>query len=974
MNYVPLYIKTDNSLLSSLITIKDLITYAENNNIRALTITDTSMYGAIEFYYECKKHSIKPIVGIELSIDTLPLILYCKNYIGYQKLLKLETIRSERDVTLLDLNQFSDELICIVPFKSSFLYQELKKIFSDIYIGYSNIEEREQVKAYNSKLVYCNPILYFEKKESEYLKYLIGIKEGVILENINFENKDYSFPLLEEIKQKYSIDLENNKKILENCNLEIETEKNLLPIYECPNGENAISYLKQLCKEGLKRIFGDTVSIKYIERLKYELTVIEEMGFCNYFLIVCDYVKYAKEHDILVGPGRGSAAGSLVAYLLNITTIDPIRYNLMFERFLNAMRITMPDIDVDFEYTKRDQVVKYCTEKYGNKKVASIITFGTLGSKQAIRDVGRVMNIKLTLIDTVCKFVDSRNSLQENYQNNYKLQEILKHNQELKKLYHIAIRLEGLKRHTSIHAAGIVMSQKNLDDVIPLHKNGDNYLTGYSMEYLESLGLLKMDFLALRNLTLISDTLKDIPDDLTFDTIPVGDEKAFSLFTTVNTMGIFQFESDGMKNFLRKFRPTTFEDIFAALALFRPGPMNNIDSYIKRKHGKEKIDYLHPDLKKILENTYGIIIYQEQIMSIANILAGYSLGEADILRRAMSKKKEEVLLQEKDKFIKRSVERGYTLDIATKIYDLILKFADYGFNRAHSVAYAMISYRMAYLKAHYPLYFMKQLLNMHIGSIKTKEYIYECKLNNIDILKPDINKSGTEYIAEKNGIRFPLTGIKNLGVNVVNFIITEREKGEFTSIYDFIKRTYGKTVNSKTVQSLINAGCFETFGLNKKTLTNNIDLIINYGELVKDLPEEYALKPELEIVSEYPNNELMEKELEMFGFYLSNHPVTEYRLKLNEHIMLSEIENYFDRTITVITYIDKIKEVGTKNKDNMCFVTGSDEITTLDIVLFPKVYEKYQNIKVGNIIKITGKIEKRFDKYQLIANVLEILE
>ncbi len=972
MNYVPLYIKTDNSLLSSLIKIKELIEYAKKHNINALTITDSNMYGVMEFYTECRKNNIKPIVGLELEINQLPFILYCKNNHGYQNLLKLETIRSEREISFLELTQYSDDLICIIPFTSQSLHGEMKKIFSDLYLGYSNTEERNQLS--EKSIVYLNPILYYSKTEAEYLKYLIGIKEGIIYENINFVNHDYSFPSYEEIKNKYPEELHNNQKILETCNLEIEMKTNLLPIYECPNKMEPLAYLKQLCKEGLKRIFGETVSKKYIERLKYELDVIQEMGFCNYFLVVWDYVKYAKEHDILVGPGRGSAAGSLVAYLLDITSIDPIKYQLMFERFLNAMRVTMPDIDIDFEYTKRDKVVKYCMEKYGTKKVAPIITFGTLGSKQVIRDVGRVMNIELSSVDNVCKHLDSRLTLKENYQNNEKLQSLLNMNSELKKMYQIAIKLEGLKRHTSIHAAGIVMSNIDLDEVIPLHKTIDGYLTGYSMEYLEPLGLLKMDFLALRNLTLIADTLKDLEGIITFDTIPVGDQKALEIFTTVNTMGIFQFESEGMKNFLRKFRPTTFEDIFAALALFRPGPMNNIDSYIKRKHGKEKIDYIHPDLRPILENTYGIIVYQEQIMSIANVLAGYTLGEADILRRAMSKKKEDVLLKEKDKFISRSIERGYQLEIAEKVYHLILKFASYGFNRAHSVAYATISYRMAYLKAHYPLYFMKHLLNMHIGSSKTREYIYECKLNHIDILKPEINHSGTQYIVEEKGIRFPLNGIKNIGINAVNTIIEERKNGEFKDIYDFIKRCYGKTINIKTLQSLINAGCFENFEYNKRTLLENIELIINYGEIVKDLPEEYALKPELEIKEEYTNHELMERELEVFGFYLSNHPVTEYRLKFENIIPLSEIELYFDKIITVIVYIDKKKEIVTKNNDKMCFLTGIDEITNLDIVLFPKIYQNHQDIDIGNIIKITGKVEKRFDKYQLIVNNLEILE
>lgn len=972
MNYVPLYIKTDNSLLSSLIKIKDLITYAEKNHFSALTITDSSMYGVMEFYFECVAHHIKPIVGLELEVDHLPFVLYCKNYHGYQNLLKLETIRSERELSLLDLSSYQSDLICIIPFRSQILLKDFKKIFSDLYLGYHTIEERAGWKEEES-LIYLNPILYFEKDDSEYLKYLIGIRDGITIDNVNLLNIDYSFPIYEELQKNYSQDLKNNQIILSSCNLTIEMQKNLLPVYDCPNGLEPISYLKQLCKAGLKRIFGETVSKKYIERLKYELSVIDQMGFCNYFLVVWDYVKFAKEHDILVGPGRGSAAGSLVAYLLNITTIDPIKYQLMFERFLNAMRITMPDIDIDFEYTKRDQVVKYCISKYGIKKVAPIITFGTLGSKQVIRDVGRVMNIELSLIDALCKHIDSRMSLKENYKKNYKLEKLLEINRELKNLYQVSLKLEGLKRHTSIHAAGIVMSQIELDQIIPLHKTADGYLTGYSMEYLESLGLLKMDFLALRNLTLIADTLKDIDDGLTFDNIPTDDPKALSLFTTVNTMGIFQFESDGMKNFLRKFKPTNFEDLFAALALFRPGPMDNIDSYIKRKHHVEKIDYLHPDLKPILDSTYGIIVYQEQIMSIAHILAGYTLGEADILRRAMSKKKEEVLLQEKNKFVTRSVERGYSLEVANKVYDLILKFASYGFNRAHSVAYAMISYRMAYLKAHYPLQFMKHLLNMHIGSPKTKEYVYECKLNHIELLKPNINQSGLEYIVEQEGIRFPLTGIKNLGVNAVTTIVKERENGPFLDIYDFIKRCYGRSINIKTFQSLNSAGCFELFGFHKKTLAENADLIINYGELVKDLPEEYALKPEIEEVEEYSNQDLMEQELEVFGFYLSNHPVTEYRLKRNT-TLLSEIELYFDKTTTVIAYVDKIKDIITKNNDKMCFITGSDEITNLDIVLFPRTYEQYPEIKVGNIIQFTGKVEKRFDKYQLIVRSLEVLE
>lgn len=959
-----LYIRTENTLLSSLIRIKELISFAQENNIKALAITDDSLYGAIEFYNACKKAQIKPIIGMSITIEKNTILLYAKNYSGYQNLLKLETIHSERKLSLEDLQNYKDNLICIVPFESLLFYDALQNFYKDIFKSYKNEEERKQLTGEN--FLFARETLYLKKEEATTYTYLTCIQDGSTLNSKKLYHPNNHFILPSEIKSTFPQDYHNYEKIFHLCNLTIETRKNLLPIYPCPNQLDSYTYLKKLCIEGLKKLFGETAPKLYLERLKHELSVIQNMGFCNYFLVVWDYVKYAKENDILVGPGRGSAAGSLVAYLLNITTIDPIRYQLLFERFLNPMRITLPDIDIDFEYTKREQVVKYCIQKYGEKNVAPIIAFGTLGARQAVRDIGRVMDIPLKQIDSICKMMDSKYNLEANYNQNYKLRDYLDSDPNLTKMYEVAKKVEGLKRHTTIHAAGIVMSEIPLDTVIPLHKNNEYYLTGYSMEYLEELGLLKMDFLALRNLTMIADILKEIHTDLTFDTIPFDDKAALSIFTTVNTMGIFQFESEGMKNFLRKFKPTTFEDIFAALALFRPGPMDNIDSYIRRKNKKEKIDYIHPDLQPILENTYGIIIYQEQIMSIASTMAGYSLGEADILRRAMSKKKEEVLLEEKDKFIKRAIEKGYQLEIATKVYDLILKFASYGFNRAHSVAYATISYRMAYLKAHYPLIFMKHLLNMYIGSPKTKEYIYEGKVNHVNVLKPDINESGMEYKVEENGIRYPFLGIKNVGVNTVTIILEERKKGKFKDMFDFLGRCYGKSVNTKIIESLIYAGCFDNFGLYKKTLIENLEIIINYGELVKDLTEEYALKPELENIEEYSNQYLMQKELEVFGFYLSNHPVTEYRIKKRMPITFQEIPNYFDQVINVIAYVDHLKEVETKSGEKMCFVTGSDEIATLDIVLFPRVYHDIE-LKPGDIIYARGNIEKRYDKYQMIV-------
>ena len=537
----------------------------------------------------------------------------------------------------------------------------------------------------------------------------------------------------------------------------------------------------------------------------------------------------------------------------------------------------MPDIDIDFQYDRREEVINYCVNKYGNKKVAGIITFNTLGAKQAIRDIGRVMDINLDKIDALTKLIDSNLSLRENY-NDSKLKRILNEDSELFNLYKVSLKFEGLKRHTSNHAAGIVMCNENLDEILPLYKKDGMFLTAYSMDYLEEQGLLKMDLLAIKNLTLIDTVLKEVNKKnkvISFDDIPFEDSEATNVFTSVNTLGIFQFESTGMMNFLRKFRPSNFQDIVAALALFRPGPMNNIDSYIKRKQNKEKIDYFDKSLEKVLKPTYGIIIYQEQIMQIASIMAGFSLGEADILRRAMSKKKEEILLKEKDKFINGSIKRGYSEELARKIYDLILKFAAYGFNKAHSVSYATISYRMAYLKAHYKEDFMKTLLNFELNSVnKTKEYIYECKKEGLNILKPDINKSDKYYLKEKDGIRYPLTGLKNLGSMIVNNILDERKNGDFKSIYDFIKRTNRKNINKKTLISLIDAGCFDSFDLNHRTMIDGIDLIINYGELIKDLDEEFVLLPELEIKEEYSKHELLKRELDVIGLYISDNPIT----------------------------------------------------------------------------------------------------
>lgn len=966
--YTPLYIKTDNSLLSSLINIDELIKYALKNNISSLSITDNNMYGVIEFYNKCIINNIKPIIGLELTIENKKIILYCIDNNGYKNLIKLSTINSEKTIDYDNLKKYSASLICIVLYKDMDIYETLEKIYEKIYIGYKNEFEYEKIQ--NTNKVYINQICYLNEFDDIYLKYLTAIKNSQLIENV--ENVLINNNLiLEKDLLKLNFDLTNNYEITKMCNIKIEHEDNLIPKFKCPDSLDSYTYLKKLCIDGLKKIFGNTVNKIYVDRLKKELEIINKMGFCNYFLIVWDYVKYAKENSILVGPGRGSAASSLVAYVLNITTIDPIKYNLLFERFLNPERITMPDIDIDFEYRYRDAMVKYVISKYGIKNVAPIITFGTLGAKQAIRDVARTMSIELKMVDNLCKMIDSNLTLLENYNKNSKIKNYISINEELKNLYKVATKIEGLKRHTSIHAAGVVMCDKPLDEVIPLDKShNDFYVTGYSMEYLESLGLLKMDFLALKNLTLIKDTIDEL--NINFDDIPINDKKAINIFTKANTIGIFQFESEGMINFIKKLKPDNVEDVIASLALFRPGPMNNIDSYIKRKKGIEKIDYIHDDLYDILKDTYGIIIYQEQIMLIASRMASYTLGEADVLRRAMSKKKESILINEKEKFITRSIANGYDEKIATKVYELILKFASYGFNRAHSVSYAMISIKMAYLKANYSLVFMKNLLNMVIGnSIKTNEYIYECKKLNVELTKPDINISEDKYIQKNGKLFFPLNLIKNIGVGAVELILKERHKKQFDDIFDFINRCYGKIVNRQVIESLIYSGAFDSLNYNKRTLIYNLDVIINYGEIGSLLQDE--LKPIIEEKEEFKQEELMQYELDMFGFYITTHPITKYKIKYN-NLSINEIENEINKDVELVLLVNKVKENTTKKNEKMCFINAMDEVSNIDLVLFPKVYEKNQNINRLDVIHLFGRVEKRFDKVQIIVNKMEILK
>ena len=975
--YTPLYIKTDNSLQASMIKIDDLIEFAKSNNIKSLTITDNNMYGVMDFYKSCINNGIKPIIGLEIVYQRKYIVLYCENYDGYKNIIKLCTIMSERELTSDDIKKYCKFLLCIIPYESISLYDELKKIYFNIFIGYRNNIEFKSIEQENK--VYMNETLYLEEKDSKYIKYLDAIRTGVIVDLINNTHSDNYLRTYNEYIDNYKESIDNNRLITELCNLTIPFNQDLMPRFINDDDVDSYTYLKKKCIEGLKYRFGNSVNKIYKERLKYELDIINKMGFNDYFLIVSDYVKYAKDNNIIVGTGRGSAVGSLVSYCLLITDVDPIKYDLLFERFLNPERVSMPDIDIDFEHIKREDVINYCISKYGSKRVVPIITFGTLGAKQAIRDVAKAIDIDVGLIDALSKLIDSSKDLKTNYKENIKIKNLLDRKDELKDVYKIAIKFEGLKRHKSIHAAGIVMSNIDLDEVIPLDKMHDFYVSGYDMTYLEEIGLLKMDFLAIKYLTTIHNIIdsvnKEYNINLKFDDIPLNDPETLGIFNKAETLGIFQFESDGMMNFLRKLKVTSMDDLFAAIALFRPGPMQNIPTYIKRKNKKEKVDYIDPTLESILKSTYGIIIYQEQIMQIAHIMADYTLGEADILRKAMSKKKVDLLLKEKEKFKERALNKGYKKEIVDKVYNLMLKFAEYGFNKSHSIGYSIVAYKMAYLKSHFKKNFITYLLSMEINdSFKTKQYIYEAKKNGINILKPDINLSSKKYIIEESGIRYPLSNIRNVGIQAVDTIINTRESKKYMDIYDFICRVYGKSVTKKTIESLILAGVFDTFGYNKKTLIENLDLIINYGELIKGLDRTYALEPEIINYEEYSSKQLMDNELNIFGFYLTNNPITEFKLKEENVISLNEIQLYFDRIINIVCSVDKVREITTAKGEKMMFITGSDELSNIDIVLFPKTYNKYIGIKEGNILKISGKVEKRFDKYQMVANVVKTLK
>ena len=957
MNYIPLNIKTDYDLMNSLIKIDDLISFALKNNINALGITDSNMFGTIEFINKCKSNNIKPIIGVPFNIDNIYFTLYANNYDGLVTLFKLV---SKRNINVINFNDFKDanNIKCVCDIDN---YDNLKLIFNNVFIKYENESEKINALKISNNIVYFPLIRYFNKEDITYFKYIKFIEESKTIDE-KIDIKSSSFDL-----NSNDINIKTTNDFIYDINIELPKFKLHIPKYK----ENSLEFLKALVKKGLDKRLNGNVPLEYKNRIIYELSIIEKMNYVDYFLIVYDFVLYAKKHNILVGPGRGSGAASLVNYVLGIINTDPLKYNLIFERFLNPDRVSMPDIDIDFDNERREEVIDYVSNKYGSNNTARIISFNTMLPKQVIRDVGRVLKLNELLIDNICKTIKDEKTFYE-LKNNYEYNKIINRNEEVLNLINICNKLCGLKKNTGMHAAGVVISDTELYNFMPLYKSNDVILTGYPMEFIEPLGLLKMDFLAIKNLNTISNILKDINDNnFDINNIDLNDRDTLNLFKNAYTTGIFQFESNGMKSFLKELECDSFHTLIDAIALYRPGPREMIPEYIKNKKNPKNIKYLVKELEPILKSTYGIIIYQEQVLEILRLIGGYSYAEADIIRRAMSKKKENVILENKDKFINGVVNKGYSEKIGLELYNLIIKFSSYGFNKSHSVVYSLFAFQMAYLKTHYKINFMKNLLNMNKSSDKIKEYIDESKILGIDFSKIDINESCHEFIIKDNKLVLPFTLIKSIAGTLSNDIEIEREKGKFKSFYDFMIRCYSKNINKRIIISLIECGAFDSFNLNKKQTIENIDEIINYVELCKNLNVEVEEKPEFDYLDDYKETEMIDMEINNYGFYLSFHPVTKYDRTTS--IKLNEIYNYFNKTVTCILYAENVKTIKTKNNEKMSFITLSDEYQTIEGVMFPNTYRKIGEVKKNKVYKVICNVEKRNNNLQLILyNMVEI--
>jgi len=1050
--FTHLHLHSHYSLLDGLPKIDEILDYIKSQGMDSVALTDHGvLYGAVEFYKKAKARGIKPIIGCEVyqafekmeqkrpNIDNkrYHLILLVKNEEGYKNLVKLVTeahlkgfyYKPRVDDDLL--SEHSQGLIALsaclqgkIPQlilgkkikeaeKTARKYQEIfgKDNFYLELQHHPGIPEQEKInkvlisfsKKLNIPLVATNDCHYLRKDDAEVQDILMLINTGSDPndpERLTMKADDFSVREPQEMIKDFKDVPEaiyNTQKIAERCNFEFKLGEVKLPYYPLPEEEEPNQYLKKLCYQGIeKRELKKDKEI--IDRLEDELSVIKKTGFAPYFLIVQDFVNWAKENRIVVGPGRGSAGGSLVAYLLNITNINPLKYNLLFERFLNPGRTkTLPDIDLDFTDRRRDEVINYVAQKYGRDKVAQIITFGTMASRAVVRDVGRALNYNYSFCDKIAKLIPFGYSLDETLAKIREFRELYQSDPKIEKLVNFAKKLEGCARHASTHACGVVISKEPLDEIVPLQfptQNDQNIVTQYEMHAIEDLGLLKMDFLGLKNLTIIEDTLNKIyairHEKVDIENIPLDDKQAYKLLQKGDCIGVFQLESEGMRRYLKQLKPTEFEDIIAMVALYRPGPMALIPDYIAGKYKKKKVEYLHPKLKSILESTFGIPVYQEQVMKIAQGLAGFTLTEADVLRKAMGKKIKSLLLAQKKKFIEGCKKNEIPESISQKIWHWFEPFAHYSFNRSHAAAYATIAYQTAYLKVHYTLEFMASLLTSEKANIERIGFLMEeCKRMGIEVLPPNLNESFRYFsvIPKENKIRFGLAAIKNVGENVVEEIVKERkEKGHFQSIEDFVSRVPIKVLNKKSLESLIKTGTFDKFGERKKLL-NNLELLLEYSRESKknkfngqkglfDGLNKNCHKTAFKLMDSEKASQIekLRWEKELLGIYVSGHPLDNFKKNFWQMALpINQITHKLvGKTVKVCGVISGIKKIITKTGKPMLFFNLEDKFSKIEVVNFPSVIERNpEAFQENKIVLVSGRIDNKDDTPKLICETIE---
>ncbi|MCP4649940.1 MAG: DNA polymerase III subunit alpha [PVC group bacterium] len=1051
-DFVHLHVHTQYSLLDGACQLPKLIDLAQTMNMPAVCITDHgNIFGAIEFYIEAMKKGLKPIIGCETYVAKTSrfkkieagvrepshhLTLLVKNEEGYRNLIRLISIaymegfyykpRIDKEV----LNKYGKGLValsgCLKGEIASLITEGKEKEAFSTAQEYRDLFEKEsfflelmdqgiiQQKKVNRTLlkigreldipvVATNDVHYLKKEMSHAHEVLLCIQTQTNLDNPNrmkLSTNEFYFKSAEEMKKIFSEvpeAISNTIRITEMCNLEIDFDTTHLPHYKLPAGTKAINVLRDECLKVIPHRYPqDTESA--LERLKIEISVIKNSGFASYFLIVSDFVQFAKNNNIPVGPGRGSAAGSIVSYLTGITEIDPLKYDLLFERFLNPERVTFPDIDIDFCYERRDEVIRYVTEKYGKDNVAQIITFGTMAAKGVLRDVGRVMGIPYTDVDKIAKLIpaDPNITLSQAVETEPELKLLYKSDKTIKELINTSYVLEGLTRHASTHAAGVVISDEPLYEHIPLFKSSEGQITtGFTMKSLEKIGLLKMDFLGLKTLTVINEALKIIKRtkniEIDIPNINLDDKKTFKLFCKAQTAGVFQLESSGMRELLKKLKPDKFEDITALLALYRPGPLGSgmVDDFINRKRKGAKVRYDHPLLEPVLKDTYGIILYQEQVMRITNVLAGFSLAQADLLRRAIGKKIPEVIENQRKTFIDGALKNKINQKIAEKVFDLIEYFAGYGFNKSHSAAYAMISYQTAFLKANYPVEFMAALLtNEKDNTDKIARYINEAKHMKIKILPPDVNESFSQFtVVGQDSIRFGLSAVKNVGEGAVEAIISARKAGGiFHSLMEFCERVDNKSVNKKVLESLIKCGAFSSFKRKRAQLMEELETTMNLaGAVQRDKQNGQLLLFEtsnkdthtqinVAEVEEWPMLQLLSFEKMMLGFYITAHPLDQYKAELKRFNISSikELLNTRDinnKEIMVSGILEKVKITFTKRSaEKMAIIRLEDIEDAIDVLVFPEAFKNSsQYIEQDRLVVVKGTLDSREDTSKILA-------